>query len=70
MRTKESGVSGGSTAFPWALTLTLGWGKVEVPRKVSPRWSRGYSLGNSKKIKKNKHIFFGTGVNSGLLHKS
>ena len=22
---------GGFTAFPWALTLTLGWGKVEVP---------------------------------------
>ena len=31
MRTQESGVFGGSTAFPWALTLTLGWGKVEVP---------------------------------------
>ena len=31
MRTKESGVFGGFTVFPWALTLTLGWGWVEVP---------------------------------------
>ena len=31
MRTQESGVFGGFTVFPWALTLTLGWGKVEVP---------------------------------------
>ena len=31
MRTKESGVFGGLTVFPWALTLNLGWGKVEVP---------------------------------------
>ena len=52
MRTKESGVFGGLPAFPWALTLTLGWGRVEV----SPRWSRGYSLGNSKKGK-NKRFF-------------
>ena len=31
MRTKESGVFWGFTVFPWVLTLTLGWGWVEVP---------------------------------------
>ena len=57
MRTQESGVFGGFTVFPWALTLTLGWGWVEVPPdSLSPRWSRGYSLGNSKKGKKNKRF--------------
>ena len=51
---------GGQRRFPWALTLTLGWGKVEVspPDSLSTLgWSRGYSLGNSKKGKKNKHFF-------------
>ena len=31
MRTTSTCVFGGLTAFPWALTLTLGWGGVEVP---------------------------------------
>ena len=57
MRTQESGVFGGSTVFPWALTLTLGWGWVEVPPDSLPRWSRGYSLGNSKKKEKKIKVF-------------
>ena len=31
MRTRDTWVLGGKRRFPWALTLTLGWGKVEVP---------------------------------------
>ena len=54
MRTRDTWVFGGSTVFPWALTLTLGWGKVEVPPDSLSTLggSRGYSLGNSKKGKK------------------
>ena len=63
MRTQERGVFGGFTAFPWALTLTLGWGWVEVP----PGQSRGYSLGNSKKEKK-INTCFAQVSNSDLLH--
>ena len=49
--------------FPFPLTLTLGWGKVEVP----PGRSREDSLGNSKKNKKNKR-FFSQVSNGVLLH--
>ena len=39
MRTRDTWVFGGSTVFPWVLTLTLGWGKVEVPpgQSLNPR---------------------------------
>ena len=44
-------------------------GQGRGPPGQSPWRSRGYSLGNSKNKKINT-FFFGTGVNSGLLHKS
>ena len=48
--------------FPWALTLTLGWGKVEVPPdSLSPQvvtWVFPREFKKGKKIK----VFFGTGV--------
>ena len=68
MRTKESGVFGGSTAFPWALTLTLGWGKIEVPPdSLSPvvTWVFPWEF---KKNKKNKRFFLAQVSNSGLFH--
>ena len=58
MRTKESGVFGGSTAFPRALTLTLGWGRVEVPPdSLSPVVTWVFPR-EFKKNKKNKRRFF------------
>ena len=58
MRTKESGVFGGSTAFPWALTLTLGWGRVEVPPdNLSPVVTWVFRR-EFKKIKKINADFF------------
>ena len=58
MRTKESGVFGGSTAFPWALTLTLGWGRVEVPPdSLSPVVTWVFPR-EFKKIKKINADFF------------
>ena len=39
MRTRERAVFGGPWCFPWVLTLTLGWGWVEVPpgQSLNPR---------------------------------
>ena len=39
--------------FPWVLTLTLGWGKVEVPRVVTWVFPREF-----KKRKKKINTFF------------
>ena len=55
MRTKDTWVFGGFTVFPWALTLTLGWGKVEVPpgQSLNPRVVTWVFPREFKKIKKN-----------------
>ena len=53
MRTRDTWVLGGFTVFPWVLTLTLTWGKVEgPPRTVTWVFPREF-----KKRKKNKRMF-------------
>ena len=72
MRTQERGVFGGFTAFPWALTLTLGWGWVEVPpgQSLNPRVVTWVFPREFKKRKKNKRMFLVQVSNSGLLYKA
>ena len=71
MRTKERGVSVGSTAFPWALTLTLGWGRVEVPPdSLSPVVTWVFPR-EFKKIKKiNADFFFFAQVSTEVYYTS
>ena len=70
MRTRDTWVLGGFTAFPWVLTLTLGWGWVEGPpgQSLNPRVVTWVFPREFKKRKKNKHIFLAQCSNSGLLH--
>ena len=54
MRTKETWVFGGFTVFPWALTLTLGWGWVEVPPPGQSLNPRGVTWVFPREFKKRK----------------
>ena len=72
MRTPYTWVFGGSTAFPWALTLTLGWGWVEGPpgQSLNPRGVTWAFPREFKKRKKKETHVFAQCSNSGLLHKA
>ena len=60
MRTRDTWVFGGSMAFPWVLTLTLGWGWVEVPpgQSLNPRVVTWVFPREFKKNKKKINVFW------------
>ena len=59
---KTLGFLGGQRRFPWVLTLTLGWGKVEVPpgQSLNPRVVTWVFPREFKKRKKKINTCFGT----------